>query len=148
MAVLDITLSLIRTFQLFEQSQRVWINDFLLETISEHMSLVKDSGYVDSSTAQDVFSSLYCSYFVDTIRRRLYKQWIISVWKGNPRCRTKSPSVQDAYLPKAGLISCTERWWLISCAEKAPCMLSLTSSPGLPLLQFLIACNTQKMSAT
>ena len=74
MAVLDITLSLIRTFQLFEQSQRVWIDDFLLEMISEHMSLVKDSGYVDSSTAQDVFSSLYCSYFVDTICRRLYKQ--------------------------------------------------------------------------
>ena len=34
MAVLDITLSLIRTFQLSEHtwSQRVWINDFLLYT--------------------------------------------------------------------------------------------------------------------
>ena len=118
--------------------------------------LVKDSPshYVDSSTVQDMFSSLYCSYFLDTIRRRLYKQWIISVWKGNPRCCTKSPTVQGAYLSKAGLISFTERWWLISCAEKAACMLSLASSPGLPLLQFFItcskffACNIQKISST
>ena len=160
MAVLDITLSLIRTFQLSEHtwSQCVWINDFLLYTDDQWTRLpVKDSPshYVDLPTVQDVFSSLYCSYFLDTIRRRLYKQWIISVWKGNPRCRTKPPPVQDAYLPKPGLTSFTERWWLISRAEKAPCMLSLASSPGLPLLQFLIclqhiffACNTQKMSAT